>query len=285
MSAMQQLLKTLQVKKTASNQFLAVSGPEVFRIYGGLTVTQALDAARQCCPPEYAVQSLHGQFLRPGDSQHDIDIHVEYLKDGRRFKLYNVYCKQQGKTIFFATVTFHLPELGNEHALTPPPLILPSEDKGSFFTHRMNMIARDQLQENSVAIETRTEDAVDFEKEQLPEQIIWFKATDEINLSDWQHTLLLSYVSDWNLPSVAIRPHIIPKDNNHVLASLDHTIWFYRQPDMSHWVAYVQDSPAALNARGHTRGLFYDQQNNLLASVCQESFFLSTPKEKIEATK
>jgi acyl-CoA thioesterase len=40
----------------------------------------------------------------------------------------------------------------------------------------------------------------------------------------------------------------------------------------------VQESPAALNSRGHTRGLFYNQQGDLLACVNQESFLTTLPK-------
>jgi acyl-CoA thioesterase-2 len=93
-------------------------------------------------------------------------------------------------------------------------------------------------------------------------------------MSDWQQTLLLAYASDWNMPSIAMRPHRVEKDTIPSLASLDHAIWFYRQPSFSDWITYTQQSPAALNGRAHSRGLFYDQQGELLAAVCQESYLV-----------
>lgn len=279
MSALQDLVNVLQVTRESDKCFIGNSGPGDFRIYGGLTVTQALDAARQCCPPEYAAQSLHGQFLRPGDHDHSIEITVEELKDGRRFKLYNVYCRQQGNTIFFATVTFHLPEPAFEHTKQAPELELPSEDKARFFPHRQQEYSREQFAENSAALEVRIEQKLDLFSIQEPEQTTWFKTADSFTISDWQQTLLLAYASDWNMPSTAMRPHTIPEDHYPNIASLDHSIWFYRQADLHHWAAYVQESPASLNSRGHSRGLFYNLQGELLACVNQESFLTTAPKK------
>lgn len=274
MHALKQLIELLQVTATGDGEFVGEPGPGKYRIYGGLTITQALDATRQCCPAEYAVQSLHGQFLRPGDHEHKIDIKVEELKDGRRFKLYNVYCRQQGKTIFFATITFHLPEDSYEHAMTPPELVLPPEDKANFYPHRQQSWSLEEANGRTAAFEVRMEQGLDFHSEQQPASMTWFRCVNAIDISAWQQTLLLAYASDWNMPSIAMRPHTVEKGWMPSLASLDHTIWFYRQAELRDWITYVQESPAALNGRGHSRGLFYDQQGELLAAVSQESFLV-----------
>lgn len=273
MTALQQLLKLLHVTPNGEGQFIGKPGAGDFRIYGGLILTQAIDAARQCCPADFALQSLHGQFLRPGDYQHDIEIRVEDLKQGRRFKLYNVYCQQQGKTIFFATVTFHLPEDSFEHTRQAPDLTLPTEDKARLFIDRTTPLPDDQPR-TEAALELRIEEVNQFDREQMPEQVTWFKTASSNSLSDWQQTLLLAYCSDWNMPIVAARPHTLKENQRPTIASLDHSIWFYRQADLNHWTAYVQESPVALNGRGHTRGLLYSEQGELLACVNQECFMV-----------
>lgn len=278
MTALQQLLKLLHVTPSGEGQFIGKPGAGDFRIYGGLILTQAIDAARQCCPADFALQSLHGQFLRPGDYQHDIEIRVEDLKQGRRFKLYNVYCQQQGKTIFFATVTFHLPEDSFEHTQQAPGLTLPTEDKARLFIDRTTPLPDDQPR-TEAALELRIEEINQFDQVQMPEQVTWFKTASSNKLSDWQQTLLLAYCSDWNMPIVAARPHTLKENQRPNIASLDHSIWFYRQADLSHWTAYVQESPAALNGRGHTRGLLYSEQGELLACVNQECFMVTESKE------
>lgn len=274
MTALQDLVELLQVKVLGEGHFVGDSGPGSPRIYGGLTVTQALDAARHSCPAEFAIQSIHGQFLRPGDHDHPIDIEVKDLKDGRRFKLYNVYCRQQGKTIFFATVTFHKPEPGCEHSMEPPELTLPEADTAHFYPHRQQRYKGDDPAQGA-ALEVRIAEMLHFEREQEPENVVWFRAASELPMTDWQQILLLAYASDWNLPSAAMRPHTLEKGYWPNLASLDHAIWFYRQPRFDDWVSYVQQSPAALNGRGHTRALFYSPTGELLACVNQESYLVA----------
>ena len=97
-------------------------------------------------------------------------------------------------------------------------------------------------------------------------------------LTDWQQTLLLAYCSDWNMPIVAARPHTLNDQQKPKIASLDHSIWFYQQANLHDWAAYVQESPAAMNSRGHTRGLLYSRQGDLLACVNQEAFLSTMAK-------
>jgi acyl-CoA thioesterase-2 len=279
MHGLKLLIDLLQVKSTGRHQFVGEPGPGKHRVYGGLTVTLAMDAAKQCCPAGYAVQSLHGQFLRPGNHQQRIAIQVEELKDGRRFKLYNVYCRQQGKTIFFATVTFHLPESAYQHTMASPALELPPADKARFYPHRQQSWSREEMAGRAAALEVRIDEQLDFGKNQQPESMTWFRSHDTLAMSDWQQTLLLAYASDWNMPSIAMRPHTVDKDTIPSLASLDHAIWFYHQPCLSDWVTYVQQSPVTLNGRGHSRGLFYGQRGELLAAVSQESYLVPHTKQ------
>lgn len=280
MKPLQHIINIMQVKPDGDMRFIADPGKGSFRIYGGLIVAQAMDAARRCCPEDFSIQSIHGQFLRPGDYDHSIKIEVQDLKDGRRFKLYNVYCRQQGKTIFFATITFHMPEPSFKHTLPPPCLKLPSHYTAMFYHQRDKMFTLEELNDVPTAFEVRMDDKNNFHSQQSPEATGWFKTADTLALSDWQHTLLLAYVSDWNMPSVAMRPHAVDKDSQPVLASLDHTIWFYRQPNLHDWVVYVQDTPAAQNSRGHARGLLYSHGGDLLACVNQESFLSSRKRDK-----
>jgi acyl-CoA thioesterase-2 len=280
MTALHELIKRLQVTPVKDKHFLGAPSSSDSHVYGGLILTQAIDAARQCCPADFAVQSLHGQFLRPGIAQQSIEIRVEALKKGRRFMVYNVYCEQQAKIIFFATITFYIPEDSFEHTLQAPELILPDKDKAQFYIDRSTALPDDKAS-STAALEVRIEDINRFDEEQAPEQITWFKAhnSETAALTDWQQTLLLAYCSDWNMPIVAARPHTLNDQQKPKIASLDHSIWFYRQPQLQQWTAFVKDSPAAHGGRGHTRGLIYSQQGELLACVNQESFLMAEAKD------
>ena len=271
------LVEALKVSAVDERHFSADASLNLGRIYGGHTISNAIDAARQCCPQEFAIQSLHGQFLRVGNRKLPIDIEVQDLKDGRRFKLYNVYCRQEGKTIFFATVTFHLPETGFEHTLAAPELVLPDESKAGYYPHRQYYYNQEELESHTGALEARMQQRNDNRKVLDPECQTWVRTVGDNTLSDWEHTLVMAYVSDWNLPSVAMRQHVVPEGERENIASLDHAIWFYRQANMSNWIAFVQDSPAALNSRGHGRGLIYSHAGELLGCVNQEAFLSTSP--------
>ena len=54
------------------------------------------------------------------------------------------------------------------------------------------------------------------------------------------------------------------------VASLDHAIWFHREPDLNDWLLYAMDSPWSGGARGFCRGSIFDRQGQLVASVAQE---------------
>ena len=272
MSPLKHLITIMQVKPDGSMRFIANPGHGGKRIYGGLIVAQALDATRRCCPNSFKVQSIHGQFLRPGDYDHSINIEVQVLKDGRRFKLYNVYCRQQDKIIFFATMTFHKPEISFDHTLPATGLELPNASFALYYHQRDERHTSQELNGEPTSIEVRIEDKNNFHSPQTLQARGWYKAAEKLTISEWQNTLLLAYISDWNLPSVAMRPHSVKSTKSLMLASLDHTIWFYGQSNLQDWVIYLQDTPTAKNSRGHTRGLLYSHSGELLACVNQESF-------------
>ncbi|HEX4160118.1 MAG TPA: hypothetical protein VHY79_16765, partial [Rhizomicrobium sp.] len=52
--------------------------------------------------------------------------------------------------------------------------------------------------------------------------------------------------------------------------SLDHAMWFHRPFRADEWLLYVQDSPSTSGSRGFSRGLVYDIERRLVASVAQE---------------
>ena len=56
-----------------------------------------------------------------------------------------------------------------------------------------------------------------------------------------------------------------------VIASIDHALWFHRDVRVDDWLLYSMDSPTSQGARGLSRGLVYDRQGRLVASVVQEN--------------
>ena len=73
------------------------------------------------------------------------------------------------------------------------------------------------------------------------------------------------------LLDTALMPHGISWFSNKIqIASIDHAMWFHRRFRADEWLLYVQDSPSASGARGFNRGLIYDRNGRIVASVAQE---------------
>ena len=53
-------------------------------------------------------------------------------------------------------------------------------------------------------------------------------------------------------------------------ASLDHAIWFHRPFRADDWLLYAEESPSLPGARGFSRGLIFNRDGTLVATVAQE---------------
>jgi len=85
------------------------------------------------------------------------------------------------------------------------------------------------------------------------------------------HRSLLAYASDFRLLGAAFLPHGIGFYQPGVqMASLDHALWFHRPFRADEWLLYSIESPSAQGNRGFSRGMIYDRQGQLVASVAQE---------------
>ena len=91
------------------------------------------------------------------------------------------------------------------------------------------------------------------------------------------HRCVLAYASDYNLLMTAMLPHgrsfLQP---NMIVASLDHALWFHRPLRADEWLLYHMESPSAQDARGLARGLIFNRQGTLVATVAQEGLMRDT---------
>ena len=54
-------------------------------------------------------------------------------------------------------------------------------------------------------------------------------------------------------------------------ASIDHSMWWYRDVDINQWHLYVQDTPTAAHGRGLGVAKVYTQDGELVAAMAQEA--------------
>ena len=98
-------LETLEVNLYRANLVL----DEEHALFGGQVAAQALRAAGLTVDPERRAHSLHGYFLRKGDSRLPTVFQVFRDRDGGSFSARRVVAIQRGEVIFNMSASFHSP--------------------------------------------------------------------------------------------------------------------------------------------------------------------------------
>jgi len=274
------LLDLLDIEQIEVNMFRGVSPAEGWqRVYGGQVIGQALVAASRTVEDVSRVaHSLHGYFLRPGDTTIPILYSVDRIRDGRSFNTRRVVAVQRGQAIFSMSVSFQVMEEGLHHQIDMPAGIKPPEECATEAELREAYIDKipEEFKSNFERprpIEMRFMEPInDFEPEPMaPYQHVWIRAADTMPDDIRLNQCLLAYASDMTLLDTCYRPHGIGWSNeNFQVASLDHSMWFHRPFKTDEWLLYAQDSPYSGGARGFNRGSFYTQEGQLIASATQE---------------
>jgi len=109
------------------------------------------------------------------------------------------------------------------------------------------------------------------ERHAVPRRMVWFRAASALAGAPELHRAVLAYATDMTLLEATTVVHGTSVLGSRIqAASLDHALWLHRPFRADDWLLYVQDSPSASGARGLARGLIYDRQRRLIASVAQE---------------
>jgi acyl-CoA thioesterase-2 len=245
------------------------------RVFGGQVLSQSLIAAIDSVPAGRSVHSLHSYFLRPGDISKEITFEVENLRDGKSFSARRVKALQDDLPIFVLSCSFQEPAKGVAHQEhmpenLPDPMSLPSaSDLLSKFDHpATNYWSKARpfdLRHVTDPVYLRPA------KEQIANQLIWFRAISPLPLEERIQTAALAYASDYTILESVLKKHGLSWAHPGLnTASLDHAIWFHEKPNVNDWMLYVQHSPAAQSGRGLALGSIFSQDGKLLASIAQE---------------
>ncbi len=272
------LIHILDLEEIEKNHYRATSPDEDRqRVYGGQVIGQALVAASRTVPEDRQAHSLHGYFLRPGDTTIPILYKVDRIRDGRSFTTRRVVAIQHGRAIFNMSISFQVPEAGFDHQLPRPEAPGPDRlsDENELRAEWVSKMPREYADwaNGSHPIEIRPVDPMNIfaPEKRAPQQMCWMRARNRLPDDQRLHQCVLAYLSDWSLLDTALLPHAVSyTDGNLQMASLDHAMWFHRPFRADEWLLYVQDSPSASGARGLNRGLIYDSEGILVASAAQE---------------
>ncbi len=255
------------------------------RTYGGQVAAQSVMAAGMTVDdPERRVHSLHGYFLRPGKSEDRITYLVERVREGGSFSSRIVRAVQNGETIFLMTASFSTVDPGPEHQFQMPPA--PPPEDGSPDT----MMG----QGPKGGIDPRTDDEESSRKwidlrlfnpddpvqmvDGRYERVAWVRIRQQLPDDPLIQACALTYLSDLTMVPTALGPNMQMRDQLQ-MASIDHAMWFHAPIRTDQWLLFAQDTPVARGGHGLARGLFYEPDGTLIASVVQEGLIRSLRKK------
>jgi acyl-CoA thioesterase II len=259
--------------------FIGRSQPQPHgRVFGGQVLAQSIVAAGRTVesldgPPRY-IHSLHGYFLRPGDSSHPIRFAVERLRDGHSFSARRVHAIQYGKPILSMITSFQTEAEGLDHQdpmpAAPDPETLPTAaEELANIDHPAALFWSSRR-----AIDLRHMEGAIYVapgRQKATQQSVWLKAMGAMPDDPLLHAAVLAYCSDYSLLEPVLRRHGIAwADPRLRPASLDHAMWFHRPARADDWTLYTQDSPSASGGRGLAIGRMFSADGRLVATVAQE---------------
>ncbi|SNX81651.1 probable peroxisomal acyl-coenzyme A thioester hydrolase 1 [Melanopsichium pennsylvanicum] len=101
------------------------------------------------------------------------------------------------------------------------------------------------------------------------QQAFWMRTKLPMSGGLEAQKVALAYASDFYLLSTV--PKALNNSRNiKMMASLDHSMWFYQPFQVHDWLLFVMQTQAASNGRGVVIGRIYRMDGTLVAVVCQE---------------
>ncbi|WP_026775609.1 acyl-CoA thioesterase II [Polaribacter sp. Hel_I_88] len=283
-----ELIELLDLTNLEKNKFSGESvtiGSKI--VFGGQVLAQAVNAAYRTIPEDRFLHSLHSYFLEAGDLTVPIEYDVAEMRNGGSFSTRRVTASQKGRTIFILAASFHKKEDGFEHQTDIKPEIKQPEELLSW--EEMVVKFGDFLPKR-ISSFLSIERPIDFKPVHVPNSLepknlpakeeVWFKLKGDIPTMDLplKHQIL-TYISDYNVLNAAFNPNA--KDynfGNTMTASLDHSMWFFRDFEFDDWMLFSAESPNAFGARGLCRGNIFTRDGKLVASFAQEGLMRPVKK-------
>lgn len=222
-------------------------------LYGGQVAAQALVAAARTAPDGRKPHSMHCYFLRGGDPAKQVVFHVANDFDGGSFSSRRVIAVQEGQVIFNCTVSFHAKNDGPEAQMVEPVEIGNVEELDDWDSRRLH------------SVEMRV---ADHTGRRTWPQNFFARTTTDFDGDSVLNAAGLVYLSDGGTGLGAVRTPEVG-----FLATIDHTVWLHRVPDISQWHLFNYLPRRTGGGRGLFTGSVFDADGYLVSSFAQECLF------------
>jgi len=235
------------------------------RLFGGQLLGQGLLAAGMTCGC-WRASSLHACFLNQGSQDAAVDYHVAPLKDGRSLAVRQVTIRQQEVILGQLNVSFFKAEDGLEYQQRMP--VVAGPDNLADLSHGQGPDSGKQRTTMQMRVDIRPVPAFSTDKDR---KYLWLQLIDDLPDAPLLRQAALAYCTDFGLFGRAREIHGFGfREQNLFTASLDHSIWFYRDFSITDWLLHSIECPVTAGSRGLTRGQLYRQDGQLIACVAQE---------------
>ncbi len=266
------------------------------RVYGGQIVAQTVLAAGLTVPDHRLPHSVHSYFVTPGDLKHGICYDVRMLRDGHSFSARDVTARQNDQTLLTAIVSYQVPGQEGIDFADPIPDNIPDPDDLPSSRELMAPYASKSAMAHYYATQSswdirHVQTAVLLAPDSSPlsqrtSQMVWMRAdASELKQSTIEsvrtHQLLQRALLATGCDQIMMEPALRRGGLSYLtpgirFATIDHSMWWYRDIDVTKWHLYVQDSPIAGHGRALCRARVY-QDNRLVAEITQEAL-IRVPK-------
>ncbi|MDA3148126.1 acyl-CoA thioesterase II [Leucobacter sp. UCMA 4100] len=246
------------------------------RAFGGQVLGQAIAAASETLPEGRKIHSMHGYFVRPGDSEKRMTFEVARLHDGRTYSTRRTQAYQNGEVLMSMISSFQDDSAGVEHQDSIDITQFPEPESIPSIWDRYGHLTLDR---QASWILNRPFDFRHVEGDivlNVPEnrstQHVWLRSRNDMPGPHSFQCAALAFASDYLLMEPVMRKHGIPWATPGMKgASLDHAMWFHRPFRVDEWLLYEITSPTAQSGRGLSHGRFFNMSGELVASVSQET--------------
>lgn len=260
------------------------------RVYGGQVIAQSVIAASKTVSPSRLPHSIHGYFITAGDIHQDLLFDVETLRDGRSFSSRRVNVTQADGSILTAIASFQeqgqhgvefsdsMPEdVPDPDSLTSAKeLMEPYAGKSAFADYYAQQSPFDIRHVTRTVMLGADKDSAAHDS---GKQMVWMKADGTVNAPQVMHRAMLALGCDQiMLEPIMRRAGLSLMTKGISYASIDHSMWWYRDIDINQWHLYVQDTPTAGQGRGLGTAKVYTQDGTLVAVIAQEAM-IRVPEE------
>lgn len=237
------------------------------QVFGGQIVAQALVAATRTVGEDRDAHSLHAYFLSRGEPGVRLAFAVERLRDGRTFSARRVLVSQRGRPLLSMEASFARPEDPLVEFAQLPTDVRPPEDYAD--AAEADGFLQGVMRAEFPAWDVRRVLDRTGREAGMPVQRVWLRHRDPLPDDPALQRCALAFLSDMTLLSCGLAG-LARSDGLPVIASLDHAVWFQREPRVDEWLLYDQVSPAATGGRTVNLGRLHDRDGVLVAVVAQE---------------